>query len=511
MIFKERKDMMLKNVVLIGAVGVCLSSFGLGLVPEDPARDWKCVYSSAEGPEGRALAVLTEKVSALTLRNGDLRTSHVFPLERVGGKEVAKKHRFVLGVPGKNPFVDKYLKPGEVPKGGYVVKSLNDGDAKVVVLAGDSPAAVLWATLDFCRSDIREIAWWGRTAEEHVGWFVTERMLFTVPKLPDYLRVAKPETEIRSQFTWGHVIDDYRRHFRTLAELRFNRVILWNEFPPVNAAEIVKEAHDWGLQVYWGFAWGWTADLCQSAETADLKALADGIVKEWRELWKSCDGDGIYFQTFTEQSNTMIGNRTIASMAVEVVNDAYRRIRAEAPDLDIVFGLHAMSVRTNLPEIEKADRSMEILWENCGGFPFYENTNATDIAFLDRICGDRRPVGLVWKCQVRQDWENWAHQSGPFLLGEAGKETDRRDEKVYGSLYYTFDDDWLARGRIAYDQLRHLRTGANPPKEMNVAAALFAPPSLSTHLIAELFWSTSDPWEKIVERAQRAHNAALVR
>ena len=489
--------------VLAILVAFSYPAFALGLVPEDPARDWKCIYSSAEGPEGRALAVLTEKVGELTLRNGELRTSHVFALERIGGKKVKKAHRFIMGVYGRNPLIENYLARNEVPEGGYAIKSCTEDGRKTLILAGDNPAAVLWATLDFCRRDIKEIAWWGRTAEEHIGWFVTERMFFTVPKLPDYVRIAKPETDIRSQFTWGHVIGDYRRHFRALAELRFNRIVLWNEFPPVNAAEIVREAHDWGLQVYWGFAWGWTADLCQSAATADLKRLADGIVKEWREVWKPCGGDGIYFQTFTEQSNTMIGKRTVASMAVEVVNDAYRRIRAEAPEVDIVFGLHANSVKTNVHEIEKADRSMEILWENCGGFPFYESTNRTDEAFIDRICSDKRPVGLVWKCQVRQDWENWAHQSGPFMLGEAGKSVERRDERVYSSLYYTFDEDWLARGKIAYDQLRRLRAGAHPPKEMNVVVALFDPPSVSTRIIAELFWSTDDTWENVVKRAQK--------
>ena len=76
----------MKRLSFVFVVVAAFDAFALGLVPEDPARNWKCVYSSSEGPEGKALCVLTEKVGALTLRNGELCTSHVFPLERVGAE-----------------------------------------------------------------------------------------------------------------------------------------------------------------------------------------------------------------------------------------------------------------------------------------------------------------------------------------------------------------------------------------------------------------------------------------
>ena len=43
---------------------------------------WKVVYSSAEGPEGRALEVLTERMGTHLLREGHLATPMVLPLEK---------------------------------------------------------------------------------------------------------------------------------------------------------------------------------------------------------------------------------------------------------------------------------------------------------------------------------------------------------------------------------------------------------------------------------------------
>ena len=76
-------------------VGVVLSVIGLamtvdaGVAPIDPIRDWKVVYGSAEGPQGKALEVLTEAAGPI-LRDHRTSTSYVLPLEKDGGKPVAR-------------------------------------------------------------------------------------------------------------------------------------------------------------------------------------------------------------------------------------------------------------------------------------------------------------------------------------------------------------------------------------------------------------------------------------
>ena len=42
---------------------------------------WKVLYSSAEGPEGRALETLTERLGPYFLREGHIATAMVLPLE----------------------------------------------------------------------------------------------------------------------------------------------------------------------------------------------------------------------------------------------------------------------------------------------------------------------------------------------------------------------------------------------------------------------------------------------
>ena len=455
----------------------------------DPAREWKVVYGSAEGPEGRALEVLTESVGRFTLRDAGRTTAHVLPLERTGTDAVPeRKDLIVVGTPADNPLVREHLGGEAVPKGGFVVKTLNRGAQRVILIAGDTPSAVLWGAFDFI--------------DNALGGFESPRFLAERP-VRDYRRATTPVTPVRSLFTWGHVIDDYRLFFREMARLKLNRVILWNKHPPLNAAAVVHEAHAWGVAVFWGFAWGWTSDMCKSAETSDLAGLADSIVREWRGTWKPLGGDGIYFQTFTEQDRETIGGRSIASMAVEVVNAASRAIRAESPDLDIVFGLHANSVKTRLDDIARTDKSLEILWENCGGFPYFEHQGEPDLAFTDRILAERPRVGLVWKEQVRQDWSCWVPPAGPYLLGCAGADLLARDRALTDARQGRYTDDWLRRGREAYDLLRHVRAGSHPPHELNLVAEYNPPFRFATVIQAELFWSTEEDYDSILARSMR--------
>ena len=46
------------------------------------------------------------------------------------------------------------------------------------------------------------------------------------------------------------------------------------------------------------------------------------------------------------------------------------KILEENPKLHIQFGLHASSVREHLEDISGVDDRVEIVWEDCGAFPF---------------------------------------------------------------------------------------------------------------------------------------------
>ena len=111
-------------------------------------------------------------------------------------------------------------------------------------------------------------------------------------------------------------------------------------------------------------------------------------------------------------------------------------------------------------------------------------------------------VGLAWKAQMRMDWQNYVAPAGPFLLGRAGDKVLARDQSVASPKASSFDEDWVANGRQAYDLVRHVRAGAHPPVEFNAVAEYNPPYAYSTIVQAELFWSSSDSWEEVSRRAR---------
>lgn len=463
---------------------------------------WKVVYSSAEGPQGRALETLTERLGPYFLREGHIATPLVLPLEKDGDAPVkGKRDIIIVGMPSENAALRTRLGDAAVPEGGYLIRTFHEKGRNIVLIAGDTPAAVLWATFDFLDVVAPELEY--QLSSQHGRYAGT---FFRADKIPSYECARKPQTPIRSVFSWGHVIDDYRVKFREMARARFNRAIIWNDQKVVNAKDVLDCAHSWGVQVYWGFSWGWT--LSGSKEkNVDFDRLADDIVDEWRRIWKPMGGDGIYFQSFTETGNHTIGGRSIPDAVTELVNKVASRIRAEAPDLDIVFGLHSNSMRR--PEaataIAKIDPSIEILWENCGGFPFWETNGEIKppyVEFCDRILALNKLVGLAWKAQLRIDWKNYVSPAGPFMLGCAGDKLLARDRAVTVPRYASFDEDWILNGKSVYDFVRRFRAGKHPPRELNAVAEYNPPYGFATHCQAELFWNSDDSWEEIAKRAR---------
>ena len=506
--------MKMKTCAAAVAASLATTAAIAGFAPADPARDWKVVYGSAEGPEGRALQVLSEAAAPM-LRDRNTSTSYVLAMEKAGGPYVEKKHRILIGQPKSHPELRAALGGTAVPKGGYVVKTFTDRGTNVIAIAGDGPREVLWGAFEFA-----DVVKPDLTASS-VEWcnMAYEDVFFRLAKLPDFTYATAPETPVRSLFTWGHVIDDYRLSFREFARARLNRVILWNEFPPVNAADVVREAHDWGLDVFWGFAWGWSTD-CSCADLSRTAEISDAVFREWETVWGRLPGDGIYFQSFTEVWSETIGGKSVAECVVDLVNATARRIRAKRPGLPIVFGLHAASVKQRVEVIERTDRDVDILWENWGGLPIepVERKMAagrdlivpTDAEpLVKRILKSERRVGLVWKALL-QDWTCWAHQSGPYMLGCAGQRLAERDRRVVDGYRESFDSGWLRFGPLARDFIAMTRVEKQPPYEYNTVAEYTPPLAFATLAQAELFWSTRDEWMESVRRIRRHMHAAEV-
>ena len=467
---------------------------------------WKVVCGEPSGPELKAIEVLTQYLTPILLREGHLSTFPVLPVEYPGGARVeGKRHAVLLGVPSKNRALARYVKPSEVPEGGYLIRTLHEqGGHNLAIIAGSNPSAVLWGMFEFLDVTVPELT--SRIAPGEAQRYHGE--FFRAAKVPTFSRATAPETKVRSVFSWGQVIDNYERTFRELARMRFNRVLLWNDQRVLNAREVVESAHSWGIEVYWGFSWGWTLSGSREAKI-DFDRLIDGIVDEWRRIWKPMGGDGIYFQSFTETSLKTIGGRPIPETAVELVNQVTKRIRAEEPNKAIVFGLHSNSMRLPgaMAALRKVDPTVEILWENCTiTLPYWESHGRDfppDYSFCDRVLANNAKIGFAWKSQLRMDWKHYVKPAGPFVLGCAGEAAYRRDREVVEALFGGYDEDWLVNGVKAWEHIRHLRSQKKPPEEFNAVVETHPPYAFATWCQAELFWNSSDSWEEVQRRVRQ--------
>ncbi|MBQ9431126.1 MAG: hypothetical protein IJU44_06195 [Kiritimatiellae bacterium] len=460
---------------------------------------WKVIYSSAEGPEGRALEVLTKRVGTYILREAHFATPFVLPLEKDGGPRVdTKRDAIVIGVPERNKTVKALLGGKSVPVGGYLIRTMHKEGRNVVLIAGDTPSAVLWGVFDFLDVIVPDLE--VRMAGTHGGYPGT---FYRGAKIPDFEYATSPETPVRSAWMWGHVINDYNDSFREMARSRFNRAIIWNDRQIVNAKQVVECAHSWGIEIYWGFHWGWGIEF---NDISKLDQLSEAIVEEWRQIWKPMGGDGIYFQSFTETSKQEMGGRLIADIVTELVNKTTKKIRAESPETEIIFGLHASSIHKPgaTEAIARTDPSLEILWEDCGAFPFHDGGLSTNmITYCDEILALTPSVGFCWKAQLRIDWGHFRRPlAGPFMLGCAGERLTERDRAITLPRHAPLDEYWIKNGKWAYDFVRHVREGKHQPKEFSAVAEYNPPYSFATHCQAELFWSTKDSWDDITRRAR---------
>ena len=342
---------------------------------------------------------------------------------------------------------------------GYVIRVEEaQEDTQTVEIVGQDEAHLFYGVCDFEAYYLPFAA----TREDRLRRQNTP-CLFEQP-LPAYLRRTKPRIRRRGIWTWGHTVYDYRRFIDHMVRLKMNTLILWNDYIPTNMEEVLAYAHENYVKVYLGYAWGWDVTMPDCIDEGYMDRVAERAVATYREQYAALPCDGIYFQTVTEHANEEIGGVSVAEAVVNMVNRAGGRLLAEFPQLEILFGLHAMPVRNKLDIVAGVDGRISLIWEDAGTFPWHYYADdmsgfADTVAFTRRIRDLRADGGFggVLKGYVNLDWAAFRHQSGPAPIGITHeRQLDTLSEQRRGFRRY-FQAVWLRYAPKALELLQEFR------------------------------------------------------
>ena len=436
-------------------------------------RDWKIIYTSYEGVAKRAIHLLNKEVGKLLIREPNVYRIYVLPCEKEGCE--VSKNAFFIGLWNESPFIQSCLSSDEIPQNGFMVKVIpnpQDPDGRFVILTAHTQLELFYAVVSFLDDYIPSHAPFG-------GCNPMPDLIFDSP-LQECTYTEIPENTRRSIFTWGHSINDYRAYIDNMARLKLNELIIWNDHVPLNITDVIDYAHSYGIQILLGYSWGWIPGCSKVSDisAARLTQLKESILQQYEDHYASTGCDGIYFQSFTERSDSTIGGRLIAEAVTTLVNNTADELLARHPHLRLQFGLHAVSVKDRLDEIAKVDPRVEILWEDCGQFPYsYFSYVETEEKFQETLAFTKKllnlrggvGVGLVFKGVMMLDWSKFEHQRGPYILGENAPELRLHDKAVRANAWRKYSADWMQSGAHALRMMQFIQE--NKISDVNLCLA----------------------------------------
>lgn len=329
------------------------------------------------------------------------------------------------------------------------------------------------------------------------------------PKILDaplaaYEFASRPRIKARGLWSWGHVIYDYRAFIDRMAELKFNTLIIWNDYLPTNIQQVLDYAHENYISVYLGYAWGWDVTMPDKLDEdylAHVEAQATAIFcRDYERL--NCDG--IYFQSFTEHDNATIGGVSVAEAVSTLVNCISRALFARKPKLSILFGLHATSVIDQLDAIAKVDPRVSIIWENVGAFPWKYDGDGIEqfdqtLRTTEKIRDLRQAGGFggVLKGYHWIDWSRFEHANGPMPIGISDKSYRQALWEARRPLCRFYQAFWLKHADKVQQLIRLLPESAM--MTCLVEDALFEERvDLPVALYAALLWDDTRKLEDIL-------------
>lgn len=471
--------------------------------------DWKILYTSYTGVAKRAVELLSREAGGLLLREPEVYSLYTLPCEREGSE--VSKNAFFIGCYADSPTIRAYAAAEEIPEGGFLVRIIEnpeDPDGRFVLLTAHTEAELYCAVVSFLDDYIPAFA------PGHSPNPMPD-CIFDDP-LPVFSYTESPAFKTRSVFTWGHSFNDYRAYIRNMARMRLNELIVWNDYLPLNIGDIIDYAHSFGIRVILGYSWGWREigkDAGQIPEEA-LTALREKVVCAYRDTYAPTGCDGIYFQSFTERQEETVEGRPIAAIVTDFVNATAAALYAIKPDLRLLFGLHATSVKSWLSEIARVDPRIEIYWEDCGAFPFSyspgvpaEEDFQRTLAFTEQLLSLRggAGVGLVFKGVMMLDWGRFAMQRGPYIMGDNADRVAANDRRMRANAWRIYAAHWTVSGEYAHKLVRFVEERRRG--EVNICLAgtfdggIYLPEALAAQMLRRPHEDFKTTLRRVVRRA----------
>ncbi len=370
-------------------------------LPDEEA--WILYYGSYDGIEKLAVNEMNRAVQDYL--------KYVLEVRRAASADDPPRGSAILvGTPASNPFIAWLAEKGviSVPSHpeGYTIACVESPWAagkRLLVAAGHDPKGTLNAAHASIARSLAVSPLSGGTGQAFADSVLNNLRPFNISE--------KPAMGLRGIWVWGDVIHDYRRFIDNMARLRMNYLLIWNNVPPVNCADLISYAHSLGVKVVLGFSWGWGVKDFDLAAKDDREQLRDWIVRIYVEHYHPLGMDGIYFQTPTEYLESTIGGRTTASLVCDLVNNTVRALSEKASNLAIWAGLHATSIGPHYVDFKALDDRVSIMWEDAGALPF-SYIPTLDLSEEPTMAG-YSPPGI----QTFEETLNYAKQLATFRPG----------------------------------------------------------------------------------------------
>jgi len=282
--------------------------------------------------------------------------------------------------------------------------------------------------------------------------------LFEKP-MPAFEYATKPRIKKRGLWTWGHTVYDYKKYIDNMVRLKFNTLIVWNDYVPINIDDVISYAHQNGIEIYLGFAWGWST-TCGDTDISDTRALTEAVVEKYKSEYASVKCDGIYFQSFTELHSSAIDGISVADAVIEFVNRTADEIYKITPHVKLLFGLHASSVKNDIDKFKRIDGRISIIWEDLGAFPYHDSPyrlkGYDETKELNKKIQSLRDggFGAVLKSNYRLDWNSFEHQRGRYIMGVSDKRFLRQKLEEKKPLLKNLQAGWIRNAKYAHELIK---------------------------------------------------------